>query len=57
MLNKELENNYKKIRNSAKKGGADFNPNASKASSRSYASVKGVNQSAQKKRPTNVSFK
>ena len=56
-VKKELENQYKKMKNNVKKGEVGFNPNISKATTHSYASVKGVNQSAQKKRPTNVSFK
>jgi len=45
------------MKNDVKKGGIKFNPSVSKISSHSIISVKGVNQSAQKKRPTNVSFK
>lgn len=56
-VKKELENQYKKMKNDVKKGGIKFNPSVSKISSHSVISVKGVNQSAQKKRPTNVSFK
>jgi hypothetical protein len=56
-VKKELENNHKKEKNFLKKGGVGFNPNMSKMSIRSGASVRGVNVSAQKKRPTNMAHK
>lgn len=53
-VKKELMTNHKKEKNFLKKGGVGFNPNMTKMSNISqHSSAKGVNASAQKKKPTN----
>jgi hypothetical protein len=55
-VKKELMTNHKKEKNFLKKGGVGFNPNMTRMSNVSqHSSAKGVNASAQKKKPTNRS--
>lgn len=57
-VKKELENNHKKEKNFLKKGGVGFNPNMTKMSKMSQgSSIRGIKLSAQKKQPSNMSYK